>query len=132
MSKIPMLLLAAGLLTSETVHAFNPQPDPPGFGMIGITAGQTLRLNVSNVALPPARGCPPGPCRVELAFFDSAGGLLLPAVQTTLQPGVSTHLDLRGDDVTNSDHLRTEIRPVFRFLTDSKGGNNPAFPPGPC
>ena len=28
--------------------AFNPQPDPPAFGMIGITHEQTARLNVVN------------------------------------------------------------------------------------
>ena len=132
MTKIPTLMLALGLLSSADLRAFNPQPDPPGFGMVGITAGQTLRFNVSNAQLPPIRGFPPGPCRVELTIFDGAGNLLLPAVRTTLAPGVSTHLDLRGDDVTNSDHPRQEVRPVFRFLDDSAAGNDSAFPPGPC
>ena len=132
MTKIPTLLLALGLISSAKVQAFNPQPEPPGFGMAGITAGQTLRFNVSNVQLPPARGFPPGPCRVELTFFDGAGNQLVPAVQTTLAPGVSTHLDLRGDDVTNRDFPRREVRPAFRFINNSAGGNDSAFPPGPC
>jgi hypothetical protein len=29
-----------------SAFAFNPQPDPPGFGMIGVVRGQTARVNV--------------------------------------------------------------------------------------
>ena len=41
---------AAAILDEGTSHvaAFNPQPDPPAFGMIGITHEQTARLNVVN------------------------------------------------------------------------------------
>ncbi len=127
MKKIPTLALALGLLALERSHAFNPQPEPPGFGMIALAAGQTLRLNVSNIQLPANRAYPPDPCRVELSFFDGAGNALVPAVQKTLSPGVSTHIDLNGDDIVGRDLLRIEVRPAFRFVIDPSG-----LPPGPC
>jgi hypothetical protein len=38
-----------------TIHAkdFNPQPDPPAFGLISLNPGQSLRLNVVNTLPPP-------------------------------------------------------------------------------
>ena len=33
---------------SDRVRAFNPQPDPPAFGLISLNPGQSLRLNVVN------------------------------------------------------------------------------------
>jgi hypothetical protein len=46
--------------------------DENGFGMVGITVGQTARLNVVNAISDPGVV----PCRVTLSFFDSAGRLL--------------------------------------------------------
>ena len=38
------------LVTGGIVKAFNPQPDPPAlFGMVGITPGETMQLNIVNV-----------------------------------------------------------------------------------
>ena len=48
MNKIALLALATGLLASQPARAFNPQPDPPGCGMIGLIAGETARINVAN------------------------------------------------------------------------------------
>ena len=42
------LLLGVGVL-SRSATAFNPQPDPPRFGMVGIADGQTARLNLVNL-----------------------------------------------------------------------------------
>ena len=33
---------------SQTVKAFSPQPDPPAFGLVGITNGQTIEISVVN------------------------------------------------------------------------------------
>ena len=75
------------------VHAFNPQPDPPGdiYGLITINPGEQLQLNVSNYSLPPERGFPPGPCRATLTFFDQAGNAVAHK-PISLAPGASDSL----------------------------------------
>jgi hypothetical protein len=87
--------LAAGAVvlcaTSGTASAFNPQPDPPGFGIVSINPDQTIRLNVvcweHNVD-----GVPSGPCRGELMFHDMTGNIV--ARQTvSLAPGQAAFLD---------------------------------------
>src|SRR5437588_9574303 len=45
-------LIIANWLTIR-VRAFNPQPDPPAFGLVSVNPGQTLRLNVVNRLTPP-------------------------------------------------------------------------------
>jgi len=77
------------------------------FGMVGITAGQTARLNVVNALpqLPPQLPSPPT-VRVTLMFVDSSGNPVNIAgapLQTTvtLSPGQSAFLDLNGDAVPN-------------------------------
>ena len=75
------------------VHAFNPQPDPPGdiYGLITINPGEQLQLNVSNYSLPPEHGYPPGPCRATLTFFDQAGNAVAHK-PISLAPGASDSL----------------------------------------
>ena|SRR5438552_1884704 len=41
-----ILIATATLLDRIRVSAFNPQPDPPAFGLISLNPGETLRLNV--------------------------------------------------------------------------------------
>src|SRR4051794_5963281 len=76
-------VLTLGVAPFKTVRAgdFNPQPDPPGiFGMFGLVAGQTARLNVAAVDIEQRRLPPdpytPGPWRVELSFYNGDGTLL--------------------------------------------------------
>jgi hypothetical protein len=136
MKKILQFALASGLLAIAPAYAFNPQPDPPGFGLIGINIDETLRFNVSNIS-GATRAFPPDPYRVEIAFVDATGAELLPAVQTTLAPGQSTSVDLNGADVlghvTSTDSfslpLRTEVRPVIRIIPIDTIRR---LPPGPC
>lgn len=86
------------------------------FGMVGITRGQTARLNVVNVGDVPQGLCrssddvPPGPCRtqVDLVFFDNAGRQLSRTTET-LAPGHSAFLDLNGDTLERQGN-RAEIR----------------------
>ena len=59
---------------TQPVKAFNPQPDPPGYGMVGITQGQSLRVNVVNTT-PPDINLPPDPIRAVLTFRTAAGEL---------------------------------------------------------
>ena len=135
MKKIAILTLASGWLALPSAQAFNPQPDPPRYGMIGITPGETLRINVANPELPSATLLPP-PCRVELAFLDSAGSPLLPPVQMTLEAGHSAHFDVNGDALftpgTGDVLQRAEVRPVVRVLSNPTDVGTVFLPPGPC
>ena len=51
-------LLVLGVL-ARTTTAFDPQPDPPGYGMVGLADGQTARLNLVNLGT--INVIPPGP-----------------------------------------------------------------------
>ncbi len=76
---------------SSTASAFNPQPDPPAFGIVNINPDQTMRLNVvcweHDVG-----GLPPSPCHGDLMFHDMSGSVM--AIQTVkLAPGQAAFLD---------------------------------------
>jgi hypothetical protein len=133
MKKIALITLASGCLALQSTQAFNPQPDPPRYGMIGITPGETLRINVANPQLPSLLA---PPCRVELAFLDSTGNPLVPAVRRTLEAGQSAHFDLDGDALfptgTGDVLLRAEVRPVVRVLPNPTDVGTVFLPPGPC
>jgi hypothetical protein len=76
----------------RTLHAqeFNPQPDPPGFGLVGLHVGETIVLNV--VCFEHAVGAlPPGPCRGVLMFHNGAGATL-GEKRYDLLPGQSARL----------------------------------------
>jgi len=119
-----VLLLAVGLF-SRHAGAFNPQPDPPGYGMVGIADGQTARLNIVNIGVPdPTTGVPPDPCRARLQFVD-ADGSELASRGVAPEMGHAKFLDFTPSFLsTNGGPLRAEIRAVV--LTDN------GAPPGPC
>ena len=81
-----------------------PTPDRISFGMVGITQGQTIRLNVVN-AIPYDSAFPPGPSRVVLTFLDADGHRLrdrrgeIIRRAVDLEPGKATSLDLNADDL---------------------------------
>jgi hypothetical protein len=129
-------VIIAIIVWGEGVRAFNPQPDPPGFGLVGISYGQTLRLNVVNTAGVLSR-FPPGPCRVELGFLDSEGRVVRKAggrdeaaepvrKAGRLEPGQSMSLDLESRDLLLDGSGRAEVRAAW--LNDGVG----KYPPGPC
>ena len=111
-----MAMLAAAAVTlvrpGLSVKAFNPQPDPPAFGMIGIDPFETARLNVACSTGPLPGGVPPGPCTATLAFLDSGGGTLTRMTQT-LQPGQGVSLDLNGAHIGSH---RTEVQPMVSAI----------------
>ena len=78
-----------------TLAAFDPQPDPPAFGVVSITQNQTIRLNAV-CSEHGAKGVPPGPCRAELMLHDAAGNVLVSQI-VRLKPGQTTFLDYAVD-----------------------------------
>jgi len=108
-----LVVLASG----KIVKAFNPQPDPPGaFGMIGITSGETMQLNVVNVEI---NGVPPDPCRVQLRFLDAAGNALKQQV-VSLKPRQAASLQISGPVTTSAQ--RAEIHPVVLLTENEPAG----------
>jgi hypothetical protein len=92
-----VLGIAAGVLvvgaTWTTLRAFDPQPDPPAFGVVSITPDQTIRLNAV-CSQRDVNGVPPDLCRARLILHDAAGNVLA-SQAVWLRPGQSTFLDYR-------------------------------------
>jgi hypothetical protein len=112
------------------LKAFNPQPDPPRFGMVGIAEGQTARLNVVNLLSPDPSTLPPDPCRAELQFLDGDGNVVA-SRRVQLAAGHAAFLDFTPSFVpvnTNGDAaapLRAEIRANVAL-------GIAGLPPDPC
>jgi hypothetical protein len=119
------MLTMAGLSATQPAGQASAQITPESipcptcrFGMVGITRGQTIRLNVVNNADVPPGPCrttsevPPGPCsqRVDLILFDSLGRTLAHSTET-LAPGRSAFLDFDGNLIERLG-IRLEIRPI--------------------
>jgi len=152
---IVALLATAAIWEVRHVKANAPNDPDRTVGMVGITQGQTMRVNVVNVCQPPGPPidqippgpcranppgdpeAPPGPCRVQLSFRDANGqpftdsnGQVIRQM-FELQGGQSAFLDLNGDVFaggvsTNGGPSRLQLRPVVGVLSA------PLYPPGPC
>src|SRR5262245_37044841 len=86
------LLLAAmaTVLGARDARAFNPQPDPPGFGLVSINASvEIARLSVGRVG-----ATAPGPCQLGLAFYDERGALLAQSRVSIGDPNIAQALVL--------------------------------------
>jgi hypothetical protein len=130
------LVVAAGASMRTRAQDQTPPPSPDRhalFGQIGITRGQTARLNVSNLPLP-VNDLPPGPIRVELSFVDADGNTLIntdgqPIRRVVmLEPGHSTFLQINANNLLGRDEIRLNFRPVVK-LTPPDGTRS--LPPGP-
>jgi hypothetical protein len=120
------MLTLAGLSAKHKAGQASAQVTPESipcpscrFGMVGITRGQTIRLNVVNSADIPPGPCrtsgddiPPGPCRqrVDLIFLDSMGRTLAHSTETLLA-GRAAFLDFDGDKIERQGN-RLELRPL--------------------
>ena len=140
-SKTVVVVIGAAIVGAVAwgagVRAFNPQPDPPGFGMIGISYGQTLRLSVVNTG-GLLSAFPPDPCRVQMGFLDGEGYFVrkaggregdtanLARKAGRLDPGQSMFLDLASVEVMLDGSGRLQVRAAW-----SNNGIG-RFPPGPC
>jgi hypothetical protein len=120
------LAIAAGTL-SRPVQAFNPQPDPPRLGMVGIADGQTARLNLANVSAPDDVLIPP-PCRARLQILDADGNVLAQQ-RVAVAAGHAMFVDFRPSFVpTNVGDVLGPLRAEIRAAVDFADG---AVPP-PC
>jgi hypothetical protein len=153
-TKLAMAIALLALASTVTIWEVRrvraePPPDPDRTtGMVGITPGQTMRLNVVNLIPPPdpeTNGVPPGPCRVLLSFRNADGQ---PFTNNNGQPiqrvvelpgGQSAFLDLNADlfsaPSTNADvapgPARLQLRPFVRVLVAPPEPDK-QLPPGPC
>jgi hypothetical protein len=108
-----LVILASGRI----VKAFNPQPDPPAlFGMIGITPGETMQLNIVNVEI---NGLPPGPCRVTLRFLNSDGRVLKQQI-VSVKPTQAAALTLTGAEAGGG--FRSEVHPALLLTSTETPG----------
>lgn len=90
-------------------------------GMIGITAGQTARLNSLNPGVP-APFATGALCYVQVSFQDDQGNVLKTA-QVTVAPGKSMPVDL-----PMANPGRTEIRAIITFTQPTPLANPTAVP----
>ena len=92
---------------------------------VGVTLGQTARINVVN-SPDPKRSIPPSPCTVEMCFHDINGNLILDrsgrVVQKTavIDPHHGDSLDLNGNLVAGAG-ARVVIIPCLRILNLNEG-----------
>lgn len=85
-----------GFFSARTT-AFNPQPDPPGFGLVTLVPGQGLRVNVV-CSEHGVRNFPPDPCRGDLMVHDMVGNVLA-SRSVALRPGEAASLAFDVRDV---------------------------------
>ncbi len=121
-------------LAPQKVEAFNPQPDPPGYGLVGLVTNQSLRINVVNTNEVASPESPPDPCRVVITFRDGNGtplttpnGVVIRRF-ALLQGGQSTSLTLSADNFFREGN-RFQLRPDVR-IQQADGVNG--LPPDPC
>jgi hypothetical protein len=103
---VMIILAAAG---AASLPAPNCPPCNGVFGMIGVAAGQTLRLGVA---------APPGlTCSATLGFVDQHGLPIGPPTKTALvTSGQATFLDFNANTSPSAFGSRLEIRPVVTPL----------------
>jgi hypothetical protein len=114
------LAFAAALIVTgaKQMRAFNPQPDPPAFALVGMGPNETARLNVVCVAQSVA-GVSPGPCHVTLGFYGIEGRMIAVTAKA-LGPGEAASMDVPAVQLPPTRDLRVEVAP--RIATD---GVNP-------
>jgi hypothetical protein len=118
---LALAVVTAVSLKTQHASASAPHAYPPTFGMIGITQGQTARLNVVNTAdIFNPRGYAPAASRVTLKFLDGAGRVLVESSEI-LEPGQATQLDFNADRLSPRGASRLQIRAVVSTDPDIYG-----------
>jgi hypothetical protein len=123
-----MMGVMAVLTAADPVWSFNPQPDPPRFGIVGVARDQTAVINAV-LGEPPDDGHPG--CRLVLSFVGADGRTLVDAMGTeiktlvTLRGGAASSLTFRAADVMDEGQHRLSTRAVIDVPPD------PGLPPDP-
>jgi hypothetical protein len=139
LAAITMLTTLSVLQRTRKVHAQDQIPPPVGdrisFGLIGITEGQTVRVNVSNIIAANDPSYPPGPTRVVIRFLNAAGHLVtnrkgeVIRQAVDLERGESTSFDLSFGELPPGP-VRAQFRALITEDPPPSDGTNP-LPPGP-
>src|SRR3954470_19347589 len=130
-------IAAIGLLLLGTgaAQAFNPQPEPPGFGMFGVTEIQQAHLHIALPAIQKSRGdVSPGPCRVEASFVNDKGETVMTETHT-ISPGQTGNLVFTPARVVPDPQLKAEAPTIDDFRHQLRALVNPldsTQPHGPC
>jgi len=119
-----MLGLAARMEAQGTTPIANPLTEF-SFGMLGLAAGQTARLNVVNVGVATVS---PLPCVLATAFLDS-NGKILKQTFVSLKSGQSALLDLTGNEAGNASEPGHKTDSAQRVPIRGVG-YNPLLAPG--
>lgn len=114
---------AAGVLVgvAGAAEAFNPQPEPPAFGMQGAVLGQIAQLNAV-LTFPPDPQLPP--CVVDLSFMDASGQVFVDPAgnqvkkQVMLLLNVADSLSMLASDVLPPRQTRVQLRAVVDHPPD--------------
>jgi hypothetical protein len=130
---VPALLALALLAAALPAQAFNPQPEPPAFGLVGLVRTQSAILNVV-LTHPPDPTQPPDPmapaCELVLSFQDASGQTYLDAAgaqisrRVALRGNAAASLQIGSRDVVPDGQLRGSIRAVVH-------PPDPLHPPDP-
>ena len=116
------LLVAAGTIWSaRQVSGFTLIERGINFANISLSRGQTVRLHVANAG--------DSPIAFSWGMLNDSGKNFLPAIQTTLEAGHSTFIDLNADHLTDLEG-RTQVRAVVKVSTLDKstaGGTLASF-----
>jgi hypothetical protein len=124
-----MLLSSALVRPTTQVQAQDVSPaleDRFMFGLVGITSGQTLRVNVANTLVLNDTNLPAGPSRVVINLLNARGQLVrhrdgsLVRRVALVERGESTFLEFDGDEIPGGPDRRLPVRAVVSV-----------FPPGP-
>jgi hypothetical protein len=97
---LTVLTMLSVLQRTRKVQAQDQLPPPVSdrisFGLIGITEGHTVRVNVSNIIAPNDSSLPPGPVRVVIRFLHSAGRPVTDrrgeVIRQAIEPGAASQL----------------------------------------
>ncbi len=136
-------LMIAALCPSGRAQSTVPPPEPDrpvSFGILGITRGQTARINVTNIGNPPpdpenpaTNPVIPPPSRVLMSFLDTDGDAIRNSAGdpvrrvVILRRGEPASLQINGDVFVPRGQLRLNFRPAVVVASTA-----PALPPDPC
>jgi hypothetical protein len=129
------VLLFSGLAVAQSTGGIAPLSPYPSiltllqttqtFGMVGLAAGQTARLNLLNpgslLLTGAAANSPAAACFAQLTFLDSTGKTLKTASVSALS-GQSAPFDLNRDLDLTTTAQRVEIRATVQAMPNPTAG----------